>query len=193
MFSKIGIWLLDTIQVIAVSAIIIVILHLFIVQPQVVDGLSMYPNLDDGDRLLVEKVTYRLREPKRGEVIVFNEPEKKESDFIKRLIGLPGESILIENNKIIIFNEKNPKGFEVMQDRFLSEEMKKSTSGQGNFLKEGLKVKIPTDKYVFLGDNRKKSYDSRYFGFVDKDDIVGKATYRYWPFKSFGGVDSKVF
>lgn len=180
--EKLGTAVLEGIQVISASLIIIVIIHVLIATPQQVKGQSMYPTLHDKDRIITEKITYKTREPKRQEIIVFKYPLNTDIEYIKRVIGLPGEKIQIRKNKIYIFNEDYPKGF-ILKEPYLSQNV---ITRSRRFLQEGKLVTIPENKYVVMGDNRDKSSDSREWGFVDKSLIVGRTVFRYWPPKAFG-------
>jgi len=141
----------------------------------------MQPNFPNGEYLLTDKVTYRFNEPKRGDVVVFKAPTGNGDEFIKRIIGLPGEEIGVENGKIYI----NGK---VLKEPYLAETL--YTSGS-SYIKEGGKVIVPEGSYLVLGDNRPRSSDSRAFGPITKDKITGRAWLVYWPIKS-AGVVSKV-
>ncbi|PIR42972.1 signal peptidase I [candidate division WWE3 bacterium CG10_big_fil_rev_8_21_14_0_10_32_10] len=184
MLNKLGMMILEGIQVIGISAILIVILHVLIIQPQEVKGMSMYPYLNDGDHLMTEKITYRLRDPQRGEIVVFEYPLNRSEDYIKRVIGLPGEKIQVKNNKVIIYNNNNPEGF-VLEEDYL--DSKAITQGR-EFIKDGQILQIPDGKYVVFGDNRDRSSDSRQWGFIEKSDIVGRALFRFWPPQSVGSL-----
>ncbi|MBP7859988.1 signal peptidase I [Patescibacteria group bacterium] len=181
MLQKVGYFLLDILEVVGVSFIIIVVLNVFVLQPNEVSGLSMYPYLQDKDRLITEKITYRFGLPQRGDIVVFRYPLNKKEEFIKRVIALPGEKIEVKNGKTIIYNSVNPKGAE-LDESYLS--YKAKTRGK-SFLKEGLIVEVPKDSYAVFGDNRENSSDSRQWGFIQKTDIVGKALVRVWPIETF--------
>lgn len=181
MLNKIGMWFLDAIQVIGISVITIVFLQYFVFQPNEVSGKSMYPYLEDKDRIITEKVSYRLHQPQRGDIIVFKYPLNKSEEFIKRIIALPGEQVQIKNNSVIIYNTENPTGYKLNEDYLSSNTV---TNGRA-FLSEGKKVTVPQNSYFVMGDNREGSSDSRQWGFISKDDIVGKAALRIWPANTF--------
>lgn len=181
MLNKLGMWFLDAIQVIGISVLTIVFLQYFVFQPNEVSGKSMYPYLEDKDRIITEKISYRLHEPERGDIVVFKYPLNKSEEFIKRIIALPGEQIQIKNNTVTIFNNENPTGF-ILEEEYLSPSA--ITNGRA-FLSEGKKVTIPENSYFVMGDNREGSSDSRQWGFISKNDIVGRATLRIWPANTF--------
>ena len=180
--NKLGMLLLEGIQVIGVSAVIIALLNVFIITPQEVRGLSMYPTLHDSDRLITEKISYKFNEPSRGDIVVFHFPLDRTQEYIKRIIALPGEKIELKGSKITIYNEANPNGFS-LNEAYLKPDV---ITNARAFMKEGEKVEVPKDKYVVFGDNRENSSDSRQWGFVEKRDFVGRSIIRYWPPQSFG-------
>ena len=178
-FRRLGTVFLDIIETIVIALAIFVIAYLFLFQPHQVRGNSMYPNFHDTDYLLTDKISYRLGNPKRSDIIIFHAPQNEEYDYIKRIVGLPGEKIsLSEDNQVLINNQ-------ILNEPYLSKDIK--TFG-GNFLEIGETMTIPTEKYFVLGDNRNHSSDSRDWGFVPRENIVGKAWFRYWPLDQMGLV-----
>lgn len=153
----------EVVQTAAVSLIIFLVVYIFLVQPHRVKGESMLPNFKDGELLLVEKVSYRVYPPSRGDVIVFKAPGAREVDFIKRIIGLPHETIKIDNGSVYINNKKLAEPYELQQTL-------------GN-----TEVKLGDNEFFVLGDNRGGSTDSRVFGPIKKSTIEGKAWFVYWP------------
>lgn len=131
----------------------------------------METNFHDGEYILTDKVTYRFRPPQRGEVIIFKAPKNPDLDYIKRIIGLPGERIKIDSGKIFI------NGRQLTEPYILKETV---ISG-GLYLPQGNEIEISEDSYLVLGDNRSHSSDSREWGPVHKNDIIGRAFLRYWP------------
>lgn len=136
----------------------------------------MEPNFHDGEYLLTDKISYRFGEPKRGDVIIFHAPGENGDDFIKRIIGLPGEKVSLANGKVLI------NGKEINEPYIPSSF---GTFGN-NFLKENEVVTVPSNQYFVLGDNRGHSADSRAFGFVEKSKIIGRAWFLYWPITKLG-------
>lgn len=182
MKQKLSIWstIVDIIETIVVAAAIFVVVYLFLLQPHQVKGASMEPNFHDAEYILTDKISYRFSEPKRGDVVIFKAPTDQNVDFIKRIIALPGEKIEIKNRSIVIYNSENPNGFTLSENYGTIEPI----SG-GSFLKEGKIVEIPEDSYIVLGDNRTHSFDSRQWGPLPKNSIIGKAWIRYWPLQKF--------
>ena len=157
---------------VAVTALILAgIVRYFLVQPFFVEGASMEPNFETGEYLLIDEVSYYFRSIERGEVVVFHYPLDASKYYIKRVIGLPGETVEIKNGKIVIYNGKNLNGF-IVDEKYLPEKL--MTDGQ-------LKRKLGDSEYFVLGDNRPRSSDSRLWGTLPKDDIVGRAWVRAWP------------
>jgi signal peptidase I len=168
--------LVDFIQTLVVFAAIGTAIYLFIAQPHKVSGTSMFPNFHDGDYIITDKVTYRVSPPKKGDIIVFKNPRNQTEDFIKRIIGLPGEKVKIENGHVFVNGQR-------LGEKYLTTDV--ITQGQA-FLAEGEEVSVPPGEYFVLGDNRSKSSDSREWGFITKDEIIGKVFLRYWPQNAFG-------
>ena len=168
--------IVDIIETIVVAAAIFVVVYLFLLQPHQVRGASMEPNFRDGEYILTDKISYRFNEPKRGDVIIFKAPTNPDVDFIKRIVALPGEKVEIKNNTIIIFNSDHPKGFTLSEPYEIMEPI-----AGGSYLREGKVVEVPENNYFVFGDNRTHSFDSREWGPLSKEAIIGKAWVRYWP------------
>lgn len=173
----------DVIETLVVAAAIFVIVYLFLLQPHQVKGASMQPNFHDGEYILTDKISYRFGKPQRGDVIIFKSPTDPDVDFIKRVIGLPGETIKISDGKVVITNDQNPNGFTLSEPY----DINGPTSG-GKEAPQNTEVKIGTDQFFVLGDNRLESFDSRSWGLLPMKNIIGKAWLRYWPLNKFGFV-----
>jgi len=178
MFTRLSAFFLDIIEVVVFAVDIFIFVYLIILQPHKIRGASMHPNFPDGEYLLTDKVSYRFGEPKRGDVVVFKAPTNNGEEFIKRIIGLPGEQVSIQNSKIYINGTP-------LEESYLAGNV--ITSGDG-FLAEGATVSVPQGEYFVLGDNRPHSSDSRAWGFVEKREITGRAWLIYWPPKSAGVI-----
>lgn len=136
----------------------------------------MEPSFYEGEYLIVDEISYRFKEPQRGDVVVLKYIDKGKSEFlIKRIVGLPGEEVVINQGKVLIKNEENPDGFYLEED-YLFENIE--TFGN-------IKENISLDNYFILGDNRPNSLDSRYFGPILKDQIIGRVFFRGYPFDRF--------
>ena len=171
MFGKITVFLWETAKLAVISLVIILPIRYYIIQPFFVLGASMEPNFENGDYLIIDEISYRLNQPQRGDVIVFKYPNNPKQYYIKRIIGLPGEIIAISDEKIIIKNKENPEGF-VLNESYLS-----GIATNGN-----ISATLGFDEYYVLGDNRGASSDSRMWGALKEEFIVGKALLRAFPF-----------
>ena len=149
---------------------VVLFIKAFIVTPIKVNGESMYPTLEEGDIMILNKTAYYFSEPKRFDIVVIN---TKDNYIIKRIIGLPGEEIEYKDNVLYVNGEEVEEPVEGLQtDDFTSEEL-------------GSK-KVPENSYLVLGDNRPESYDSRSIGFIQKNQILGRTTLTIFPFNRFG-------
>ena len=156
--------------------------RIYIAEPYLVDGRSMDPTFATGDYLIVDKLSYELGKPKRNSVVVFRYPNDPSKSFIKRIIGLPGETVTMKDNAVSIMNEGNPEGFAIDQSYV-------THPFPGSFEK-----KLGRDEYFVMGDNRAESFDSRFWGPLPKKYILGKPIVRLWPIKQIGflpGNDDK--
>ncbi|MBA3732844.1 signal peptidase I [Patescibacteria group bacterium] len=161
---------------------IILPFRLFIAEPYIVSGASMDPTFKTGDYLIVDKLSYELGTPKRNTVIVFKYPNDPTKSFIKRVIGLPGETVIMEGNNVRIINKDKPQGFEVDQSYV--------THPQAESFQKTLK----SDEYFVMGDNRRESFDSRSWGPLQKKFILGKPILRLFPINKISvqpGKDDK--
>jgi signal peptidase I len=175
---------LEIVQDATIVLSLFVLVYLFFFRPHQVNGMSMYPNLHDKDFILSERVSYRFRDPERGEIVVFKAPPTEscaaiECEYIKRVIGLPGERVKIADGKIYINSQ-------ILIETYLDGDIYTSA---GDYLLEGETVTIPDGYFLFLGDNRSGSRDGRDFGFIAKEDVVGRAIFRYWPLSGLGSIN----
>lgn len=159
-------------KIIIISLLIIVPIRLWVIQPFFVKGASMEPNFEDGEYLIINEIGYHFEKPQRGEVIVFRYPSDPSQYFIKRIIGLPGEKIKISPDGIYIYNPENVVGFLLDESTYL----RAPTEYYGESTYE-----LDQDEYLVLGDNRSSSSDSRRWGPVPKENIIGRAWLRAWP------------
>jgi len=167
MFSwarKFGLLVFEIAKVVLISLAIILPIRMYLVQPFYVEGASMEPNFFQNEYLIINEISYRFEEPVRGEVIIFKNPKDTKTYFIKRVIGLPGETVEVQSGKVFINNKE------------LKEEYIENFSTQSHEAQT-----LSETEYFLLGDNRINSYDSRTFGPVDKKFIIGKVWFRGWP------------
>ncbi len=169
-------WLKD----LAIALIIALVIRAFFIQAFRIPSESMVPTLLVGDHLLVEKITYRFREPKRGEIIVFKFPLDESKDYIKRVIGLPGDTIEVRGKEVYINGRHIEEPYAVHLDPNV---IPKEISPRDFFGP----VKVPKDSYFVMGDNRDNSFDSRFWGFVPRRNIVGKALIIYFSVNTKAG------
>jgi len=170
--AETGLFFLELFKVVVLAAITIVLIRHFLFKPFYVRGASMEPNFYDKEYLIIDELTYRMREPVRGEVVVFKYPLDESQFFLKRIIGLPGERVKIASGQVIIYNQEFPEGF-VLGEEYLPTDL--DTTGD-------MAVSLKSNEYFVMGDNRDNSYDSRRFGAIAKDVLVGRAIFRGWPF-----------
>lgn len=180
----------DWAESIIIAFLLAMVIRTFVVQAFKIPTGSMRMTLIEGDLILVNKfiygakvplINYRLpalRQPKRGDVVVFIYPEDRKKDFIKRLVGLPGETIEIKGGSIYV-NDK--PAVEPIFSRIYY-------YNRGEFAAEGQKITVPKDSYFVLGDNSTSSKDSRYWGFVPKDNLLGEALFVYWPLQRIRAI-----
>lgn len=161
----------EILEIILIAVLVVIGVRYFLVQPFLVSGSSMEPNFQSGDYLLINEISYRFREPQRGEVVVFHYPGDEKTYFIKRVIGLPNERIAIRDGKIKIFNDQNMDGFYLNEDYLSVGEL---TVGDKD-------VFLGKNEYFVLGDNRNASFDSRQWGPLKRMEIIGSAWIRLWP------------
>jgi len=175
--GKAALFFLELIKIAVLAGITIFVIRYFLFKPFYVKGQSMEPNFYESDYLIIDEITYRFRIPERGEVIVLKSPVSTDY-YLKRIIAIPGERIKIENGKVIIYNDTNPKGL-ILDESYLNG---MDTSGS-------LSLTLGDDQYFVLGDNRGASFDSRRFGAISREDIVGKVWLRGWPLDRISSFD----
>lgn len=167
---------------IVIASLIVIPVRYFLFQPFFVRGQSMSPNFADGDYLIVDEISYRFRAPERGEIIVFKSPTDNSQRLIKRIIGLPGETVEIQAGKIAI--EKGGLEQVLKESNYLFSDLQ--TSGD-------IKIVLAENEYFVLGDNRDYSLDSRRFGPVAKDNIIGRVLFRAWPFAALAKFEAPSY
>jgi signal peptidase I len=168
---------IEGLKTIGLSAILAVGIRQFVAEARYIPSESMLPTLKVNDRLIIDKVSYHLNKPQRGDIVVFNptkalEEQKFHDAFIKRVIGLPGDRVAVRGGRVFI-NEQP------LRENYIQERPQYELET----------VTVPNDSYMVLGDNRNNSYDSHYWGFVPKEKIIGRAVVRFWPFDRLGGIE----
>lgn len=168
-------------KIVIIALLIVVPIRYFVFQPFFVRGQSMEPNFSNGDYLIVDQITYRFRPPERGEVVVFKYPADASQRYIKRIIGLPGEIIEIGDGKVIIYSGNGQEGKILEESDYFPSFV--FTSGD-------IRITLDENEYFILGDNRTASADSRRWGPLPRENIVGRALIRVWPFVAFAKIEA---
>ena len=160
----------EVLQVVLIALVIVLPIRYFVFQPFIVKGASMEPNFHDGDYLLIDELSYRFKEPQRGAVVVFKYPSDPSQRFIKRIVALPRETIELRGSVIEITDKFGNKTV-LDEQSYLSK----------HAIFSGVKVVLGEDEYFVMGDNRTHSFDSRKWGALASEYIVGRAIFRAWP------------
>ena len=171
--------IVEIIKTLGTAAILAFGIRAFVAEARYIPSSSMEPTLEINDRLIIEKVSYRIRPPQRGDVVVFSPTEtlreqKFKDAFIKRVIGLPGDTVEVKEGEVYVNGQ-------ALTEKYI-EEAPEYKYGP---------VKVPDNEYLVLGDNRNNSYDSHYWGFVPRRNLIGRAFVRFWPPDRLGGLDEK--
>lgn len=178
-----GSFVVEMVKVALIALVIILPVRYFLIKPFYVNGASMEPNYFNSEYLIIDEISYRLHEPARGEVVVFHYPPDPKEYFIKRVIGLPGERVAVKDGQVTVFNQNNPEGV-TLEEPYLEPEVR--TAGEAD-------VTLGPDEFFVLGDNRNASLDSRRFGAIKKQDIVGRTWLRGWPIDRVGVLTQHQF
>ena len=176
-------FIIDTTQSLLLIFAVFLVIYIFLFRPFQVSGNSMYPNFSDKEYILTNIITLRFNKPRLGDVIVFKAPNNPEKDYIKRVIAVPGDTVMIKDGKVYV------------NDRILDESiyLKPDVKTYGGpFLKENVSFPIPSDAYFVLGDNRSGSSDSREWGLVPFSSIIGESLFVYWPLDKMGVIKNPL-
>ena len=163
--------IVEVIVIAGLAVLTVFVFRQYVFNPYGISGTSMSPSFRNGDYVFVDQMSYRLRAPRRGEAIVFHGPASNGDDLLKRIIGLPGERVVVKNDKVTIFNSENPGGM-VLDETYLDPST--VTTGEAD-------ITLGADQYFVMGDNRSVSFDSRSWGALAAADIVGRVALRIWP------------
>jgi signal peptidase I len=178
--KKENFWL-ESFKTISISAILALGIRTFIAEVRYIPSGSMLPTLQINDRLIIDKISYDFTNPQRGDLVVFNPTQTLKQQnfhdaFIKRVIGLPGDKVEVKNGKVYVNNLP-------LKENYLK--------AKPNYQLDS--VTVPPNSYLVLGDNRNNSYDSHYWGFVPRKNIIGRAIFRFWPFNRFGEIEPPIY
>lgn len=175
-FQNIGGHIAEFIETFVVIGAIFALLYLFVAQPHKVSGKSMFPTYDDGDFIFTDKISYKIGEVKKGDVVVLKNPKNEAQDFIKRVMALPHDKIKIEGGRVYVNGN-------LLEETYLPAN---TNTRSGAYIKEGEEITAGDNQYLVIGDNRDHSSDSRAWGPVKKEEIIGRVFFRYWPPNVFG-------
>ena len=172
---------LESIKTLGLSLFLAFGIRTFIAEARYIPSGSMLPTLQINDRLIIDKISYDFSNPKRGDIVVFNPTKTLEAEnfhvaFIKRVIGLPGDKVEVKNGKVYVNNLPIKENYLEARPDY-----------------QWGPVVVPVNSYLVLGDNRNDSYDSHYWGFVPRQNIIGKAMFRFWPFNRIGDIERPVY
>lgn len=181
--------IVEWVKALAIAGLLVFVIRWFLFAPFIVDGPSMEPNFQTGERVIVNKILYDIRQPRRGEVIVFHVPEEKR-DFIKRVIAVPGDKIRLQGDDLYINGVK-------YEEPYLREAIEQARAegypafniGDGFPNAMVQEDTVPEGAVLALGDNRRNSKDSRMIGYIPLKDVIGRADVVFWPIRSVGFID----
>ncbi|MEN9328454.1 MAG: hypothetical protein RI947_1262 [Candidatus Parcubacteria bacterium] len=171
-------FVMDILETIVFVGSLFIVVYLFIMQPNQIRGASMEPSFNSGDYIFTSKVTYKFRALERGDVIVFRSPRNPDIEFIKRIIGLPGDKVLFREGEVYVNGQQ-------LKENYIAD---KTSLWEGGYAKEDEAIVVPSDSLFVLGDNRPRSSDSREFGPIAQTSIIGQVFYRYYPANKIGIV-----
>lgn len=177
--KKSDVW--EFVRFAATVIIVVVGVRMFIAQPFVVSGTSMVPTFESRDYLIIDEISYRFQEPERGDVIVFHPPVDSTTYYVKRIIGVPGDTVTIRDSVVSITNAEHPDGV-LLAEPYIT----KDAPG------DNYSVTVPEGQYFTMGDNRPASFDSRKWGLLPKEKIIGRVFLRLYPFSQIGVFPGKV-
>lgn len=179
---KIPSFVLEIAKIVIIALVIVIPIRFFLFQPFIVKGQSMEPNFFEGDYLIIDELSYRFRSPQRGETVVFRPPTDSSSRYIKRIIGLPGETVQIKHGKVVIYSDDTPQTLN--ETDYLPESFETLGDSQ---------ISLGYNEYFVLGDNRSASYDSRKFGPLAKENIIGRVYFRAWPLTLLDKIEAPAY
>lgn len=171
-------FVMEILETVVFIGSLFIVIYLFIAQPNQVKGESMMPTFQNGNYIFTSKVTFKMRNPQRGDVVVFHSPGNAEIEFIKRIIGLPGDTVMLEDQEVYVNGVK-------LQEPYISEKTLPLPNG---YALEATPMSIPEGYYFVMGDNRTHSSDSRDFGPIKYESMIGQVFYRYFPADKMGRI-----
>jgi signal peptidase I len=199
MSNKENPWI-EGIKTVGLSVVLAIGICQFVAEARYIPSGSMLPTLQINDRLIIDKLGYKFGEPKRGDIVVFNPTEALSTTykdaFIKRIVGLPGEKLEVKNGRVYVNGRP-------LEEKYVASKLDPAAPINGNSQHQQTEINdcppnmrfleqpqtVPPDSYLVMGDNRQHSYDSRCWGFVPRENIIGRAIFRFWPMNHLGGLD----
>lgn len=170
--------LIENLRLVAIALFIAAVVRVFVAEPRYIPSPSMVPTLSVGDRLLVDKISYRMHSPNLGDIVVFEPPPQLQAygyssgqAFIKRVIGLPGQTIQVDRGSVLVDGKPLSESYTLEPPEY-----------------EMPAVQVPSDSLFVMGDNRNDSNDSHVWGFLPTDNVIGKAAFRFWPWPKIGSL-----
>ncbi len=160
----------EMLRIVIISLLIVLPIRFFVAQPFIVRGASMEPNFEDGEYLVIDELSYRIGTPLRGQIVIFRYPRDPSQFFIKRIIGLPGETVIIEDGHVSV--QKGSESAMKLDESYLRPGLRTGPDAT---------VELGSNEYFVLGDNRTNSSDSRVWGNLRRDFMIGRALVRLWP------------
>jgi len=173
-------FVMDILETVVFIGSLFIVVYLFVMQPNQVKGASMEPSFISGDYIFTSKVTYKFRPINRGDVVVFKSPKNADIEYIKRIVGLPGDKIMIKDSEVYVNGTK-------LTENYIAA---KTNLWEGGFSKDGEPITVPDGDIFVMGDNRPRSSDSREFGPVPESSVIGQVFYRYFPTNKMGTIDN---
>jgi len=171
-------FVMDILETIVFVGSLFIVIYLFVAQPNQVKGASMDPTFGSGDYIFTSKITYKMRSFHRGDVVVFKSPSNPDIEYIKRIIGIPGDVVMVKKNEVFVNGKQ-------LQENYIAA---KTNLWDGGFSKEGEGAKVADGMLFVMGDNRPRSSDSREFGPITQQSVIGQVFYRYFPPNKAGAI-----
>lgn len=173
-------FVMDILETVVFIGSMFIVVYLFVMQPNQVKGASMDPSFNSGDYIFTSKITYKFRQFQRGDVVVFKSPKNPDIEYIKRIIGLPGDRVKIEDEEVYVNGAK-------LSEPYIAA---KTNLWDGGYSKNGEEIVVPDGELFVMGDNRPRSSDSREFGPVPESSVIGQVFYRYFPSQKVGPIEN---
>jgi len=171
-------FVMDILETIVFVGSLFIVIYLFVAQPNQVKGASMDPTFGSGDYIFTSKVTYKMRAYQRGDVVVFKSPHNPDIEYIKRIIGVPGDFVMVKDSEVYVNGKK-------LTENYIAA---KTNLWEGGFSKNGEEAKVTEGMLFVMGDNRPRSSDSREFGLITEESVIGQVFYRYFPPNKAGSI-----